>query len=214
MKFRYLGRTGLLVSELTLGTMTFGAKGWGCDKNEAHAMLAAYLEAGGNLIDTADVYAEGETENIIGEFLQSVDRSSFILASKCGFPFGSDVNGLGLSRRHIIRSVEASLKRCAPTTSIFFICIDPIPARPQTRYLKPFRPSFSRGRCCILRSAIFRRGGSRSFRLRRRREKWLASPAASSCITWSIGTASRRSFPRWLTRESVFSPGARSPEAC
>lgn len=146
MKFRYLGKTGLLVSELTLGTMTFGAKGWGCDKTEAHAILAAYLEAGGNLIDTADVYAAGETESIIGEFLLSVDRSSLIIASKCGFPFGSDVNGLGLSRRHIILSVEASLKRLGTDYLDIFYLHRPDPCTPPDEILEAFATLIQQGK--------------------------------------------------------------------
>jgi len=111
MKFRYLGKSGLLVSELTLGTMTFGAAGWGCDAKEAHAIIAAYLEAGGNMIDTADVYAKGETELIIGDYMAKMKRDEIILASKCNFPFGASPNGVGSSRKHIVCSVEASLKR-------------------------------------------------------------------------------------------------------
>ena len=111
MKFRYLGKSGLLVSELTLGTMTFGASGWGCDAKEAHAIIAAYLDAGGNMIDTADVYAKGQTESIIGDYMANMKREEVILASKCNFPFGVSPNGVGSSRKHIVGSVEASLKR-------------------------------------------------------------------------------------------------------
>lgn len=146
MKYRYLGKTGLLVSELTLGTMTFGAKGWGCDKGEAHAMLAAYLEAGGNMIDAADVYAAGETETIIGEFLPSVDRNSLIVASKCGFPFGSDVNGLGLSRKHIIHSVEASLKRLKTEYLDIFYLHRPDPFTPADEILEAFSTLIGQGK--------------------------------------------------------------------
>ena len=111
MKFRYLGKSGLLVSELSLGTMTFGAPGWGCDTKEAHRIIAAYLEAGGTMIDAADVYAKGETESIIGAYMPNIKRDDLILASKCNFPLGSGPNALGSSRKHIIESVEASLKR-------------------------------------------------------------------------------------------------------
>lgn len=111
MKFRYLGKSGLLVSELTLGTMTFGAAGWGCDAKEAHAIIAAYLEAGGNMIDTADVYAKGETESIIGDYMANMKRDEILIASKCNFPFGASPTGVGSSRKHLIGSVEASLKR-------------------------------------------------------------------------------------------------------
>jgi 1-deoxyxylulose-5-phosphate synthase len=111
MRYRYLGNSGLVVSNLTLGTMTFGATGWGCDETEAHRIMAAYIDAGGNMLDAADVYAKGETERIIGTFLPSIKRDNVIVASKCNFPFGDSKNGLGSSRKHMMLSVEASLKR-------------------------------------------------------------------------------------------------------
>jgi aryl-alcohol dehydrogenase-like predicted oxidoreductase len=111
MKYRYLGKSGLAVSELTLGTMTFGAQGWGCDEKESHCILAAYLEAGGNFLDCADVYAKGESERIIGSFLPNINRDNVLIATKCNFPFDSSPNGLGSSRKHIVASLEASLKR-------------------------------------------------------------------------------------------------------
>ncbi len=111
MKYRYLGKSGLVASELTLGTMTFGAQGWGCDAAESHRILAAYLAAGGNMIDAADVYAKGETENIIGSYMPNIKREDVLLATKCNFPFGTSKNGIGSSRKHIITSCEGSLKR-------------------------------------------------------------------------------------------------------
>lgn len=111
MKLRYLGKSGLAVSELTLGTMTFGAQGWGCDEKESHRIMAAYLEAGGNMIDCADVYAKGESERIIGSFLPNIRRDEVLIATKCNFPFDQSPNGVGSSRKHIVTSVEASLKR-------------------------------------------------------------------------------------------------------
>lgn len=111
MKYRYLGTSGLAVSEMTLGTMTFGAAGWGCDEKESHRILSAYIAAGGNMIDCADVYAKGESERIIGTFLPTVKRDQVIIATKCNFPFDSHPLSLGSSRKHIMDSVEASLKR-------------------------------------------------------------------------------------------------------
>jgi len=111
MKYRYLGKSGLAVSELTLGTMTFGAQGWGCDEKESHRIMASYVEAGGNMLDCADVYAKGESERIIGTFLPQVKRDDVLISSKCNFPFDSSPNGLGSSRKHMVTSVEASLKR-------------------------------------------------------------------------------------------------------
>lgn len=111
MEYRYLGKSGLIVSEFTLGTMTFGASGWGCAAEESHKIIAAYLEAGGNMIDVADVYAKGETERIIGAYMPNIKRDEVLIASKCNFPFGTSKNGLGSSRKHMIESVEGSLRR-------------------------------------------------------------------------------------------------------
>jgi aryl-alcohol dehydrogenase-like predicted oxidoreductase len=111
MKYRYLGASGLLVSRLSLGTMTFGAGSWGCDEREAHAILKLYLDAGGNFIDGADVYAGGKSEEIIGTFLPQVSRERVVLASKVYFPVGTGPNTMGLSRKRIVASCEASLQR-------------------------------------------------------------------------------------------------------
>lgn len=111
MKYRFLGSSGLLVSRLTLGTMTFGVADWGCDEKEAHAIMKKYLDAGGNSLDCADVYAGGKAEEIIGSFLPQINRDEVIIASKCYFPMGNLPNTYGVSRKHIIASCEASLKR-------------------------------------------------------------------------------------------------------
>jgi 1-deoxyxylulose-5-phosphate synthase len=111
MKYRFLGSCGLLVSRITLGTMTFGAPDWGCDEEEAHGILAKYLDQGGNSIDCADVYAGGRSEEIVGTFLPRIDRENVVIASKCYFPAGKGPNQFGLSRKHVIASCEASLRR-------------------------------------------------------------------------------------------------------
>lgn len=111
MKYRYLGSSGLLVSRIALGTMTFGVPDWGCDENEAHTILKGYLDAGGNHIDCADVYAGGRSEEIVGSFLPQINRDEVVVASKCFFPMGDKPNSFGFSRKHVIASCEASLKR-------------------------------------------------------------------------------------------------------
>ncbi|GAB4539785.1 MAG: aldo/keto reductase [Anaerolineae bacterium] len=111
MKYRFLGSSGLLVSRIALGTMTFGVAEWGCDEKESHAIMRKYLDAGGNFLDSADVYAGGRAEEIIGSFLPHIRRDDVVIASKCYFPVGSQPNQYGLSRKHIIASCEASLKR-------------------------------------------------------------------------------------------------------
>jgi len=111
MKYRFLGSSGLLISRLTLGTMTFGVADWGCDEKDSHAIIKKYLDAGGNSIDSADVYAGGKAEEMIGSFLPQIKRDDVIIASKCYFPVGNLPNHYGVSRKHIISSCEASLKK-------------------------------------------------------------------------------------------------------
>ncbi len=110
MKKRLLGRTGTVVSEVALGTMTFGME---ADEAESHAMLDAFAAAGGTLIDTADVYSRGVSESIIGRWLAAnPDQAEvMVIASKSRFPMGEDANDLGSSRRHLRRAIEASRQR-------------------------------------------------------------------------------------------------------
>lgn len=111
MKYRYLGSSGLLMSRITLGTMTFGAEGWGCDEKTSHRIMHAYIEAGGNSIDCGDVYAGGRSEQIIGSFLPQVDRNQLILATKYSLPTKPGPMGFGASRKTVMNACEASLKR-------------------------------------------------------------------------------------------------------
>jgi len=111
MNYRYLGGSGLLVSRISLGSLTFGTPGWGCDEATAHRIMKAYVDGGGNLLDTADIYAGGESENIIGSFLPQIRRDEILIATKSYFPMGSSPNVFGASRGHLIASCEASLRR-------------------------------------------------------------------------------------------------------
>lgn len=108
MNYRYLGNTGLKVSELCLGTMTFGRE---IDEKLSHHMLDKFVEAGGNFIDTADVYSTGVSEEITGRWLQEKSRDALIIATKVRFPMGEGPNDVGLSRKHILSGVENSLRR-------------------------------------------------------------------------------------------------------
>ena len=109
MEMRTLGRTGVQVSPLTLGAMMFGA--WGNpDHDESVRVIHAALDAGINVIDTADVYAAGESEEIVGKALQG-RREHVVLATKAHGPMGEDPNQRGNSRRWLVREVEASLRR-------------------------------------------------------------------------------------------------------
>ncbi len=112
MKFRFLGTSGLRVSELCLGTMTFGEDwGWGASKEESRAIFDCYVERGGNFIDTANGYTNGTSERIVGELISS-DRDKFVVATKYSFPkVRGDPNSGGNHRKSMIRSLEGSLKR-------------------------------------------------------------------------------------------------------
>ena len=112
MRYKLLGKSGLRVSELALGTMTFGEEwGWGASKEECHKMFDAYAHAGGNFIDTANRYTEGTAERIIGELI-AADRAHFVLASKYTLKMrNGDPNYCGNHRKNMVQSLEASLKR-------------------------------------------------------------------------------------------------------
>jgi aryl-alcohol dehydrogenase-like predicted oxidoreductase len=115
VEYRLLGRSGLRVSALTMGTMTFGGKGGfaavgSTDADEARQQIDMCLDHGVNLIDTADVYSEGRSEEIIGQVVRG-RRDDVLLATKVRFRVGEGPNDVGLSRHHIIRGCEASLRR-------------------------------------------------------------------------------------------------------
>ncbi|GAA3565012.1 aldo/keto reductase [Kribbella ginsengisoli] len=109
MNRRILGGTGISVSELSLGAMMFGAMG-NPDHEDSVRIIHSALDAGINLIDTADVYSAGESEEIVGTAIRD-RRDDVVLASKFGLPMGTDPNQRGASRRWIIQSVENSLRR-------------------------------------------------------------------------------------------------------
>ncbi|KAA0022550.1 aldo/keto reductase [Antrihabitans cavernicola] len=114
MDYRLLGRSGLRVSTLSLGTATFGSTesgGWGAvDFAEARQQIDMCLDAGVNVIDTSNAYAEGRSEEVVGQALKG-RRDSVVLSTKVRFPVGDGVNDAGLSRFHILRAVEDSLRR-------------------------------------------------------------------------------------------------------
>ena len=111
MKYRYLGNSGLLVSRICLGTMTFGTKDWGCDQATSKAITHRFIEAGGNFIDTADVYAAGVSEEFVGAAIADHQRDELVLATKCWFRMGASANAKGLSRKHVMDAVDQSLRR-------------------------------------------------------------------------------------------------------
>src|ERR1700760_1056489 len=113
MKYRLLGRSGLKVSELCLGTMGFGTEaGWGADKAASFAIMDAFANAGGNFLDTANIYKLGTSEKIIGEFITPRDRDFFVIATKYSLKDNTtNPNASGNNRKNMMRSVEQSLKR-------------------------------------------------------------------------------------------------------
>jgi aryl-alcohol dehydrogenase-like predicted oxidoreductase len=112
MKYRLLGNSGLRVSEAALGALTFGEEtGWGSPKDEARTVYDAFREAGGNFIDTANIYTNGTSESCLGEFMKD-HRQSVVLATKYSCAArGTDPNAAGNHRKNMMQAVEASLKR-------------------------------------------------------------------------------------------------------
>ncbi|WP_139999208.1 aldo/keto reductase [Paenibacillus paridis] len=107
MNYKLLGRSGLAVSELCLGTMTFGNT---TNEDDSITMIDRFIDRGGNFLDTANVYVSGRSEEIVGKAIKN-KRSDIVLATKVRMTTSSDINGGGLSRKHILDGVEASLKR-------------------------------------------------------------------------------------------------------
>jgi aryl-alcohol dehydrogenase-like predicted oxidoreductase len=114
---RYVGNCGLKVSSICLGAMTFGERSGQlklpgqCSEETAHELMDKFVQMGGNFIDTADVYSQGRSEEIVGTWMQKHDREKIVIASKVRFPTGSGPNDTGLSRKHIMFAVDQSLKR-------------------------------------------------------------------------------------------------------
>lgn len=119
MRYKLLGKTGVYVSELCLGAMTFGGTGgmWQAigrlDQKESQALIERALEAGVNFIDTADVYSEGDSERLVGAALKSLNRprEQIVVATKVRGRVGPGINQVGLSRAHILASIDHSLQR-------------------------------------------------------------------------------------------------------
>lgn len=118
MRYKLLGKSGLRVSELCLGTMTFGSDwGWGADRDESKRQFDYFAEQGGNFIDTANLYTNGSSERLVGEFIHS-DREHFVVATKYTLTPAARQgderirpNSSGNHRKSMMQSVEASLKR-------------------------------------------------------------------------------------------------------
>ena len=141
MEIRRLGRTGLKVTNVCLGTMTFGHQ---CDEATSFAILDRSADAGVTFLDTADVYpvppspeTAGRTEEIVGQWLQG-RRDRFVLATKCRIRVGREINDEGLSRRHILRAAEASLRRLRTDYIDLYQAHSPDPDTPLEESLRAF----------------------------------------------------------------------------
>ncbi|MBS7807344.1 aldo/keto reductase [Variovorax sp. PCZ-1] len=110
--YKTLGRSGLSVSPLALGTMTFGTSRWGSGEEQSRAIFNAYIEAGGNFVDTADVYSSGVSEEMLGRFVTERSlRSSIVLSTKSGFATGQGPHSGGNGAKHVNNALNGSLKR-------------------------------------------------------------------------------------------------------
>ncbi len=141
MNTRRMGRTGLKVSDICLGTMTFGHQ---CDRDTSFAILDRAADRGVNFLDTADAYpvppspeTAGRTEEIVGEWLQG-NRDRFVLATKCRIRVGTGPNDEGLSRRHILKAVEDSLRRLRTDWIDLYQAHSPDPDTPLEETLRAF----------------------------------------------------------------------------
>jgi aryl-alcohol dehydrogenase-like predicted oxidoreductase len=146
MKYNRLGNSGLLTSDLTLGTMIFGeTNGRGTSVTESERIIHAYLDAGGNHIDTANAYASGVSEEIVGNAIKT-KRNQVILATKINFPMGKGVNDYGLSRYSIMQEVENCLNRLQTDRIdlLYMHCIDPL--TPLEESLRAFDDLVSAGK--------------------------------------------------------------------
>ncbi len=146
MKYRYLGKSGLLVSRICLGTMTFGNKEWGCDEKESKEITAKFVDGGGNFIDTADLYSGGASEEILGEAIKSYNRSDLVIATKGWFPTSENVNARGLSRKHLFDACEASLKRMNTDYIDLYYVHGPDPFTPMEETIKALDDLVSSGK--------------------------------------------------------------------
>jgi aryl-alcohol dehydrogenase-like predicted oxidoreductase len=164
MRYRRLGRAGLVVSELCLGTNTFGGTGplWSAlgalDQRQVNAVLKSALEAGINFIDTADVYGNGESEQRIGHALRDlgVARSDVAITTKAGGRIGTGPNAVGLSRAHLLDAIDGSLRRLQTDYVDVYLLHFPDPATPIEETLRALDDLVRAGKVRYLGCSNFR----------------------------------------------------------
>ncbi|MDB5082357.1 MAG: aldo/keto reductase [Chloroflexi bacterium] len=144
MQYRNLGRSGLKVSEISLGSwLTYGGSVAG---NQARECILKAYELGVNLFDTSDAYYRGEAEKVLGEVLQNLPRTSYVLATKVFFPVGDGPNDRGLSRKHIMEECNASLKRLKTDYIDLYQCHRYDPETPLDETLRALDDLVSQGK--------------------------------------------------------------------
>ena len=155
MKYRYLGSSGLLMSRITLGTMTFGAPDWGCDEKVSHTIIKKYIEEGGNSLDIADIYAGGRSEKIVGNLMPELNRDGLIIASKFSLPSGPAITQFGANRKQIISSCEKSLKRLKTDYIDLYYVHVPDPVTPLEETLRAIDDLVRQGKIRYSGSSMF-----------------------------------------------------------
>ena len=219
MEYRQLGRSGLRVSTITLGTMGFGGRGasravGNTDVDGARRQIDAGRDAGVNLIDTADVYSRRLSEEIVGEAL-GARRDRVLLATKARMPMGDGPNDAGLSRHHLIDACEASLRRLATDHIDLYQVHEWDGQTPLEETLAALDTSSARGKVRYVGCSNYAGWQlDEGARRRRPRSASRASSASRSTTRCRPATPSTSSCPSRSTRGSASSSGARSPAAC
>ena len=152
MEYRLLGRTGVRVSPLCLGTMNFGGP---TSEDDAIHMIHKALDAGINFIDTANIYVQGESERVVGKALKGDRRQKVILATKVHFPQSDDPNDRGNSRRHILQAVEDSLRRLQTEWIDLYQVHRPVFDVPQDETLRALDDLVRQGKVCYIGCSTF-----------------------------------------------------------
>lgn len=177
MKYNQLGTSGLMISQAGLGTMTFGKQ---VDQKEADRIVNYAFDAGINYFDTADIYEQGRSEELLGNSIKAI-RHQIILASKVGLPSGTEPNEKGLSRRRILNSVEESLKRLQTDYLDIYYLHSPDPATSLEETLETMDDLVKQGK--IIYYAVSNYAAWQVGEMRHLAEKWgLKAPVATQNV--------------------------------
>ena len=188
MRYTLLGSSGLRVSEVALGTMTFGeAWGWGASEDECRSMFDAFVEAGGNFVDTASNYTDGQSEEIVGS-LTAADRERFVVATKYTLTSRrEDPNAGGNHRKNLVRALETSLRRLRTDYVDLLQCHRFDPGTPASIFPAVAGPTTSTSSGCTCGTAL---------------RRWRKSCGRStiSCRPGRCSTSASRTLPRGSSR--------------